>query len=303
MVYTIVLLMINSRRDHGINSYVFCTNCCKNRITCQYLIFLQQSMQHDHDHVNILWEPKVSRVYIRDHKSVYSRLWLKAPSIAEKNWPQKHTILPLFLSLSVILRGRILGGVQVRPLLKNPAWHKTHLEVGSPSLNHQVHPHHIHRPSSIINCPSTINNGFDGDVGQDRTPMGVHSPVACRAIDESSMDCDGFNFRASINDGFDGDVGQDRTPTGVRSPVACQAIDESSMDCDGFNFCASINDGFDGDVGQNRTPTGVRSPVARWAIDESSMGCDGCLCLNHVASDFTLQARRGETNGMPRQQP
>jgi hypothetical protein len=48
---------------------------------------------------------------------------------------------------------------------------------------------------------------------------------------------------------------------------------------------------------------GVRSPIARRAIDDLSMGCDGCLCLNHVASDFALQARRGETNGTPRQQP
>ena len=90
---------------------------------------------------------------------------------------------------------------------------------------------------------------------------------------------------------------------GVRSPIACRAIDESSMACDGFNFRVSINDGFDGDVGQDRTPTGVRSPIARQAIDDSSMGCNGCLCLNHVASDFTFQACRGETNGTPRQQP
>ncbi len=63
-----------------------------------------------------------------------------------------------------------------------------------------------------FNFCTSINDGFDGDVGQDRTPTGVRSHIACQAIDESSMDCDGFNFRASINDGFDGDVGQDRTP-------------------------------------------------------------------------------------------
>jgi hypothetical protein len=32
-----------------------------------------------------------------------------------------------------------------------------------------------------------FNDGFDDNVGQDRTPTGVRSPVARQAIDESSM--------------------------------------------------------------------------------------------------------------------
>jgi hypothetical protein len=48
----------------------------------------------------------------------------------------------------------------------------------------------------------------DGDVGQDRTPTGVRSPVARRAIDVSSVDGVRNTYRESINDLRDGDVGQ-----------------------------------------------------------------------------------------------
>ena len=62
MVYIIVLLVINSCCDHGIDSYVFCTNCCKNIITCTYLIFLQQTLQHGD--VKIICEPNVSQIHV-----------------------------------------------------------------------------------------------------------------------------------------------------------------------------------------------------------------------------------------------
>jgi hypothetical protein len=96
----------------------------------------------------------------------------------------------------------------------------------------------------------SINDVRDGNVGQDRTPLEVRSPVARRAIDVLSVD------------------GVRNT---VRSPVTRQAINVSSIAGDGNTIRESISDVRDGNVGQDRTSTGVRSPVARRAINVSSL--------------------------------
>ena len=54
-----------------------------------------------------------------------------------------------------------------------------------------------------------FNNVRDGDVGQDRTPSGVRSPVAHQVINVSSVAVVGNTIHESINDVLDGDVGQD----------------------------------------------------------------------------------------------
>ena len=46
IVYTIVLMVVTLHHDHGSNHSVFCTYCCKNRITCQY-IFFHSSLDFD----------------------------------------------------------------------------------------------------------------------------------------------------------------------------------------------------------------------------------------------------------------
>ena len=43
-----------------------------------------------------------------------------------------------------------------------------------------------------------FNISFDGDVGLDRTPHGVRSPVAHRTINKSSVAGAGFNYRVSV---------------------------------------------------------------------------------------------------------
>lgn len=80
----------------------------------------------------------------------------------------------------------------------------------------------------------SINDVRDGDVGQDRTPLGVRSPVARRDINVKSTDGVGNTVRLPIshgaiegsavrpsttNDVRDRDLCRERTTAGVRSSV------------------------------------------------------------------------------------
>ena len=53
-------------------------------------------------------------------------------------------------------------------------------------------------PIATTPRPLGFNDSFDGDVGLDRTPHGVRSPVAHRTINKSSVAGAGFNYRASF---------------------------------------------------------------------------------------------------------
>ena len=87
--------------------------------------------------------------------------------------------------------------------------------------------------SPLITSPANVSSasrireynfidGLDGNVGLDRTPPGVRSPVAHPTVDDLLREYD-------FIDGLDGDVGLDRTPPGVRSPVAHPTVDDSSL--------------------------------------------------------------------------
>ena len=96
----------------------------------------------------------------------------------------------------------------------------------------------------------SINDVRDGDIGQDRTPSGVRSPVAHRDINVKSTDGVGNT---------------------VHSPISRGAIEGSAV------RPSTTNDVRDRDVRRERTTAGVRSSVAAMNVEtfENSGGTDG----------------------------